>query len=110
MLGLTCCNKKSGIARIKKTKKFQKLQLFVLVLIWLNLLESIRVKVYVNIINKGTLGTINIIYLIFEIIHNKIQLYLYGLMFQPLKRLLEKYFSDSANFGHLVNLLNLKTV
>ena len=32
-----------------------------------NLLESIKVRCDVNIINKGTLGTINIIYLIFEI-------------------------------------------
>ena len=74
------------------------------------MLESIKVRCDVNILNKGTLGTINIIYLIFVIIYNKIQLYLYVYLFQPLKRLLENHFSDSAKFGRSANLLNLKTV
>ena len=75
-----------------------------------NLSESIKVRCDVNILNKGTLGTINIIYLIFVIIHNKIQLYLYIYLFQPLKKLLDNYFSDSAKFGHSANRLNLKTI
>jgi len=73
------------------------------------LLESIKVRCDVNIINKCTIGTVNIIYLICDKIHNKIQLYLYVLL-QPLKRLFDSYFSNSAKFGRLVNHLNLRTV